>query len=518
MQPKKTVGGLANNGAVPRTNMSPYQGSYAQTQTQPVSGVLKTPVNKSYPQQGTNPGFVPTTPKPSTPVKKVTRPDGTTVEYHAPEKTGNTGTSTKTTSGVLPTQASNVKQGQTFTDTSGNQGVAQFDPMTGKAYPTPTPTPTPAPLTVAGQAPGVLGTGPQTTNESQTQGRLNELANNPIAGFTEKQARIDKINEQITALKSQYAGQVGAIGGQGADLAFKTGEGASIRDAYNQNLIALTDQLNAETGQLGALNTQQGLQTTAGQGAYSGSQNQAQRATGVAENVLGAVAPTGNIINVSPVTGLPIAGGSLNNLAQTAGTINGIQTGAAAQAAAGGQTAAQNIITGGTAAVNAGAAAYAQNNPAYAKLAYETVPNIEGFGNLLMQGAGGINPFDSQHANMTVSAFQNELSDPQRAQFNTTAQQLNKSIGELAGAGGSQTPTQNVIQADGTFNPNMKLSTLKDVLSRIAQEGTQYLTTKANLSNANLYQAQGGGNNTNNETVSAGGFNFKLVNGKYVPA
>jgi hypothetical protein len=172
---------------------------------------------------------------------------------------------------------------------------------------------------------------------------------------------------------------------------------------------------------------------------------------------------------------------------------------------------ASNIGTGGTAAVRAGDTAYQNANTAYQRLANVTIPNIEGFGQLLMQGAGGINPFDSQHANMTVAAFQNELSDSQRGQFNATFQQLQKSIAELAGAGGTQTPTQNVIQSDGTLNPNAKLSTIQDVLSRIAAEGAQYLKTQGSYSNNALNQTQGGSGNTGGtggNTSYAGGGAF----------
>ncbi len=171
---------------------------------------------------------------------------------------------------------------------------------------------------------------------------------------------------------------------------------------------------------------------------------------------------------------------------------------------ASGAASQSNIQTGQTAAVNAGNTTYQQANPQYQRLANVVIPNIEGFGQLLMSGAGGINPFDSQHANMTLQQFQSELSSPQQAAFQTTFQQLQKSIAELAGSGGSQTPTANSAQADATLSPTSKMSTIKSTLDRISQEGQQYLKTQANYSNSALNQAQGGGGNAGSSNAPAG--------------
>jgi len=153
---------------------------------------------------------------------------------------------------------------------------------------------------------------------------------------------------------------------------------------------------------------------------------------------------------------------------------------------------AANVQTGGTAAVNAGASTYAQANPAYLNLKNNIIPNIDNFGTLLQQGAGGINPFDAQYGNSTLQQFQSQLSSPQQAAFQATFQQLQNSIAQLAGAGGAQTPTANSAQSDATLSPTSKMSTIKSTLERIAQEGNIYLTNQGNLSNAALSQAQGG--------------------------
>lgn len=160
-----------------------------------------------------------------------------------------------------------------------------------------------------------------------------------------------------------------------------------------------------------------------------------------------------------------------------------------------GQGAAQqsNATVGGTATVNAGASAFGQANPAYLKLSTYTMPNIDSFGQLLTSGAGGVNPFSSQYANMSLQQFQNQLSSAQQAQFQTTFQQLKQSIADLAGSGGSQTPTANSSQADATLSPTSKMSTIQATLQRIQQEGDIYLKSQAALNNAALTEAQGGG-------------------------
>lgn len=201
----------------------------------------------------------------------------------------------------------------------------------------------------------------------------------------------------------------------------------------------------------------------------------------------------------SAITGNPVLNaqvlamaGQINpnfNVNTAAGQAQGQQESAAAP----GTAAAQNTITGQTAAVNAGNSAYQQADPAYLKLANYTMPNIDGFGQLLTGGAGGVNPFASQYANMSLQQFQSQLSSAQQAQFQTTFQQLKQSIADLAGSGGSQTPTANSSQADATLSPTSKMSTIMATLQRIQQEGDIYLKSQGALNNAALSQTQGGG-------------------------
>jgi hypothetical protein len=76
---------------------------------------------------------------------------------------------------------------------------------------------------------------------------------------------------------------------------------------------------------MGQANTQQGTQTTAGQGAYSGAQTQAGRATQAGENVLGAVAPQYGVQYGTQVGQPGLLNGGLDS------SLSGVTTGANVQ-------------------------------------------------------------------------------------------------------------------------------------------------------------------------------------------
>jgi hypothetical protein len=452
--------------------------------------------------------------QPTTPVVSKTDSQGNTVKF-APvaTDTSKTGSATPSTNSASTAKAPDDPSNQYRTD----NGQPNTNWVNYKAPPA---------LTVAGQSPGVLATGSQTPQEKQTYSGLLGQSQDSSQAYKDATDQYNQTRQQLADLQLAEKETIANVNGQGISLDSSRGQGANYAQMYAGKEAALGAQEQAASNIINAANTQQGLQVQAGTAANTAAQTQAGRATGAAENVLGNVAPMANTpYALNPGTGTytgsgTSAGTSALDAVKNAGMLSGAQSGAAATAAAPGQTTAQNIITGGTAAVNAGAAAYAANNPAYAKLAYQTVPNIEGFGNLLMQSTGGINPFDAQYANMTLQQFQSQLSSPAQAAFQTTFQQLKKSIAELAGSGGSQTPTANSSQADNTLSSTSKLSTIQSTLQRIALEGKQYLTTAAVLSNANLNQAQGGGNSGGSFTEGTKSSDGSLIykGGKWVKA
>ena len=450
MANQSTIGGFQKNGPIPRTNQS-YPTSSG------IIGGMSQPQTLTQPNQSYATGNI----------AGVYQPKDTTMKGVSTPPTVNVGGKEQVMKGspsVLAQQkamnlngAGLVEDGMAGELTKAAIASGKYNalPKTEGAPTSTTPaktetTPTPkvesAPLTTAGQVPGLINSGQQTTNEQQTYSGLMDKSNTPIQGFTDKQARIDKINEQITALKSQYAGQVGAIGGQGADLVFKTGESASMRDAYNQNLIALTDQLNAETGQLGALNTQQQTQVTAGTAANTAAQTQAARATGVAGTAVSAVAPIAGV-QYGTQTIQP------GMLGQNGGTQGGVQPNDPyyatlqnyAQMAANGQYGAIPSSVTGNAMLNDQMNQMAKTiNPSYNPVTSAAQTNIttQQAGNVANMTASyqsaanlgsqlkdlittyGVNPNDLNAANRAIQAVAANTSSPQYQALNNLVTDL----------------------------------------------------------------------------------------------
>lgn len=338
---------------------------------------------------------------------------------------------------------------------------------------------------------------PQTASNS---GFLNQLMGNT------GNSQYDQDNTNLQNLKGQQADLEAAISGGDQPLYFKQGEMGQEQQAYQTKLAAAGQAVQNDIGEQNAQTTAASAGATA---TLPGNQNvqvpysnqylngttgqavnpQAGQAMQSAVNLEMQKVQNNQESYAQAQSNLGAYGqAGLNALNQGLGPNFNANTNAGASAAQ-----QSNTEVGGTAAVNAGNSTYQNANPAYLKLSNYTIPNIEGFSQLLTSGAGGINPFASQYANQTLQQFQNQLSSPQQAQFQTTFQQLKQSIADLAGSGGSQTPTANSAQADATLSPTATMSTIQQTLQRISQEGQQYLNSQAALNNAALGQAQGGG-------------------------
>lgn len=498
---------------------------------------------------------VPTPTPPSTPVKRttVTNPDGssTSTEYHAPA-----------TSPQPTTQQYNPGGGPT--DTVYNNGIGTSyqngQPVSGYMPASPT-TPQNTSSTAAPTFAGLIGSlanTSQTGSQNATQATTG-LLNAPSQNATLGQNSVNTGNEYANDIKSAISPYVKLSAGQATTGTTPVAQGRSLAtlnaanelgtQLTNAGNLALTGNSQAITaqgqGQSGlesagsVANTQQsneqsGLQqagsltqptsnfpfkfdpltgsfSNAATGAGVGklTYNLTQDAATLATEVINGNIPYSEAVTAMGYAPNNVGTGALQQAIVAAGgniaSLEGQAAGQQAVGAAGGTANAQNIVTGGTAAVNAGASTYAQANPAYLNLKENIIPNIDNFGKLLTQGAGGVNPFATQYGNMTLQQFQSQLSSPQQAAFNATFQQLQKSIAALAGAGGTQTPTANSAQSDATLSPTSKMSTIESTLNRIAQEGNVYLTNQGNLSNAALNQAQGGGGS--NSSTSGFGWN-----------
>lgn len=281
------------------------------------SGVNMTPVPKTsglmspaYSSTGT-PNF-----SPSTPVKSITSPSGTTTTFHSP--------STGTTSGALNNDPSVVNylssQGKA-TDFNSRSGLASQYGISGytgtaeqntrllnalKGGNTPSTGTTPGVLNVGntstssptsnvygatptpvepGNADGSTNlkglTGvpstpaptPYTVN-SRLQGQLiTGLANSsqqPGQAYLKAQEEANRINQQIEEAKRQFAQQTKDINTSGTWTSRALGEQGQANIQNAATLAALGSQYQGAVGQIGNANTQQGLQQSALTGAISG--------------------------------------------------------------------------------------------------------------------------------------------------------------------------------------------------------------------------------------------------------
>lgn len=459
----------------------------------------------------------PATPAPTTPVKSttITHPDGTSIAttYH-PE----------TTPGLINQNTGKTNQ-QVLDESSAASKTAQNVLDASKVTPTPTQ---PPPATFG----GIVG------NLANTSQNGSQNATQATTGLLNSPEQNQELSNQAKAIGTNYGDQIAKVSNYGHALAgsYTTGAGLApvsqglAGQAQNTTANEIQGIQSAENAALAPIDkellaqqqAQSGL-TNAGSIANTQQSNQ-QSGLNSAGTLAQPSATAQGQTTFNPLTGKFEGGSYQNNLATViqaiksgnmgytdgVNSLSGLSPTAKADVLAalgtGFDTVASdanakvkssNIQTGGTAAVNAGASTYANANPAYLNLKNNVIPNIDGFGNLLTQSAGGVNPFDAQYANMSLQQFQKQLSSPQQAQFNATFQQLQKSIAALAGSGGSQTPTANSAQSDATLSPTSKMSTIKSVLDRIKSEGDIYLTNQGNLSNAALSQALGGGSTGN---------------------
>lgn len=281
---------LATKGAIPRTNMSPYTGSYAQTQSTPQT----TQPNQSY-QTGNIQGMM-STPKPDTTYTHTTTTNnaGGSTSKPTPNKSvlaqqqslnqmnkntpGYTalvedGLAGPKTTAAISQYGFNTQTGQPNTPkTNSTSGITSGVIPKTETLPKP-----PADLTISGQAPGVLGSGTPTDYEKTTIGGL-------INQSQTESPQVAEARKNLADFQRNLAETNKNISAQGISLSSSRGQQANIGQAATAELAALQ---GAVTNALAS----QGQQITAGTAANTGAQNQAGRATGAAESVMGAVAP-----------------------------------------------------------------------------------------------------------------------------------------------------------------------------------------------------------------------------------
>lgn len=328
MQPQK-IGGLSYNGAINKAGYSPGYSFNSQSQTStpsPAIGGLTVKPFGEQPNTVRNPltgsGQSNTIPTGNTQGMMSTPPKPDTTYTATTTTNGKGGTSTKPTPNpsVLAQQQAMNKLGaglvedglagpltqaavssgkysstgtpvKTETSNTGNSGT-----ISGVIPKTETPPKPPADLNISGQAPEVKASGAQTQNEIETQKRLMELSQKGSPEYQAAQTAYQKAIQDYNTSVQNQARSMGANYSEPIPLNFQQGRGQVLQTQYAAQQAGLGGLVSGASNALGAANTQQGLQTTAGQGAYTGAQTQAGRATTAGTSVLNAV---------QPITGVP---------------------------------------------------------------------------------------------------------------------------------------------------------------------------------------------------------------------
>lgn len=88
-----------------------------------------------------------------------------------------------------------------------------------------------------------------TSREGLMSSAVNEINKNP---FAETLQRKQSIEDEMAALKADYAKRTSGLNVQGMDLAAKSGEGKAIQDNFQMQMDALTNKLSQTESQLSA--------------------------------------------------------------------------------------------------------------------------------------------------------------------------------------------------------------------------------------------------------------------------
>ncbi len=271
---------------------------------------------------------------------------------------------------------------------------------------------------------------------------------------------------------SLAAGQT-AIKGDVEPLPVQTGKGQILSEEYGNQLLNAGNILNeANTAQ---------------------SQN-----IGGLESAIGATAPAPQFgVLTNPQTGQPINGQSALDAAVAGGTIQGLQSGAQTAAATGGNIQSQQ-----------------QQTVATYKSALQQGQNLQSQLNDLIT-TFGLNPSDVNAVNTGIQKIAQNTSSPQYQVLSNYINDIANTYAQiLTPTGGSQTDTTRSIASsmlNSTASGQSIMATMK-ALDSAAQAKIAGVPTTQTNTNSNT----GGGNFTEGQTSSAGGYNFVYQGGKWV--
>lgn len=366
---------------------------------------------------------------PTTPVKSITTPDGSTSTYHAPT-TQDTIPTSPTNTGLISGAESQSQIAQGAANVRTPEQIAQ---ATGQNIQT--------------NSGNQNTTGYSSTNPATYPGLINQLANTssqPIQSYQDIQKQIAQNLEQQKELQTNYAEANKNLDTSGIDASLATGQENVLARTLAAKEGYLAQQGAGLSTQLGQANTQQGLQ-----------QSGLTSAAGLTQ-------PVGQFgVLTNPQTGQPINGLSATQAAQQGGYIQGLQSGAQAQGAVSGTTNAANAAQTGTQAFGV-------------NLALQQMSSLKPLiSNFLSQT--GINPSDAQIYNAPISTYLSKIeASGQITQWNTLMSELNRYSSQLIGTG-ALTPT-GVTQATQLQDPsNLSLSQIDGVLQTLSDAGNNQL-------------------------------------------
>jgi len=459
-------------------------------------------------------------PKATTPLKKTTttQADGSTVthEYH-PEPQPKTNTS----SGMLNKAPAPKPESLPTTATNLQTSIPQTNPNAPAGGYT-----APVSPTAGGQIQNVANTGQQTQNEAQKQKAVEEAgAMTQWEQDVKNGMAVEEANKRLSDFRTALASKYAAIEGQTIPLEFQQGrEQVLARQAASTEAAlqsGVTNALTAQGQQFNAAQTQAARGLTGAQQAYTGAQNQAQRGLTAATSVLGAVSPQfpsyGSQIVQPGLLGTQggIQGSTLQNAVSN--VVQKLQNGemtyndatnALSGYGQGGLDELQKQLPQGFNIAQSNTMAGQQGSvKVNYELADKALQNVEA----ILGQLGGLQTTNVPLINKTANWLSTQFgvgSEETRA-MTGAVQSLRNAYASLLASSKGGIPTDYSAQAIAEI-PNEP--TPNDIAAIRKNFETLGKARADILGNP-------GQSNTNQEgTVSAGGYNFKKVNGKWVPA
>ncbi len=167
-----------------------------------------------------------------------------------------------------------------------------------------------------------------------------------------------------------------------------------------------------------------------------------------------------------------------------------------------------NIQTTGTASTGSWNTIYQNANSAYATYSQQqsAINNIANQTLSIMQSAG-INPSDSQYANVKLNQFATQFSSPQYAAFNTAITTLQARVAKALQAG--EIPTAATTNATAIANGDTTIGALAATMQQVNNEMTAFVGTQKSLADyAKQQMGTTGSTNTSGSTTPMfGSFN-----------